>query len=375
MLPVFLTALSVVSTVAADHIYSATYLPSNLPAQTEEGQSGTNQCGTGFNQSALCQTVYMNSLTDWCLWGPPEAGPNSSIGETERIEVAWCTKNGTGTRLIPDGAIQGAHWLITPDYIQVTGIADMTKVNVPLHDSGGGGELDPHGADGNGNPVGGIVFSDAFGGTTEEIFEWMNFIGPGQFCFRICDPKGSNPAGYCQHVYDEMGCDWVMPGSYDAGFDTCYADSGEAPGVYGSSTFHQGDGATPAAHPAPKPTSCTTVNTIANGVIFSGTNFIGTSALPISPTSSASGSAITSGSSSPSASTSGSTSVSGSLPSGSSHSGSVSASGSGSKSGSGASSPTGSPSSAVASLQSWERIVTSVGSALVFSLLGAAVVL
>jgi hypothetical protein len=30
-------------------------------------------------------------------------------------------QNGTGSRLIPDGAITGAHWLITPDYIQVTG--------------------------------------------------------------------------------------------------------------------------------------------------------------------------------------------------------------------------------------------------------------
>ncbi|KAF7354879.1 hypothetical protein MSAN_01402400 [Mycena sanguinolenta] len=341
--PAFLLSLSLLSTtVVADHIYSATYLPSNVPAQTEDGQSGTNQCGTALNQSSLCQTVYMNSLTDWCFWAPPEPGPNSNIGDTEQIEVAWCTKNGTGARLIPDGAIQGAHWLITPDYIQVTGIGDMTLVNVPLHDTGGGGELDPHGADGNGNPVGGIVFSDAFGGTVQEIFEWTNFMGPGEFCFRICNPKGSNPAGYCQHIYDEMGCDWNMPGNYGPGFDTCHADSGEAPGVYGGSTFHQGDGATPAPHPAPNPTACTTVSTISNGFIINGTNI----ALPTA-TSSASGSAITSP---------------------------ASASGSHSGSGSGAS-QTNSPSSAVASIQSWERTVVSVGAAVVFSLVGAAVVL
>ena len=38
--------------------YSATYLPSNAPAQSEQGQSGTNQCGTGFNQTSLCQNAY-----------------------------------------------------------------------------------------------------------------------------------------------------------------------------------------------------------------------------------------------------------------------------------------------------------------------------
>jgi hypothetical protein len=34
-------------------------------------------------------------------------------------------------------------------------------------------------------------------------------------------------AALCQHVYDVMGCEWNMPGDYDAGFGTCQADSGE----------------------------------------------------------------------------------------------------------------------------------------------------
>jgi hypothetical protein len=38
--------------------YSATYLPSNAPAQSEQGQSGTNQCGSGFNQTSNCQNAY-----------------------------------------------------------------------------------------------------------------------------------------------------------------------------------------------------------------------------------------------------------------------------------------------------------------------------
>lgn len=47
------------------------------------------------------------------------------------------------------------------------------------------------------------------------------------FCFRICDPKGKNPAAYCEHIYDTLGCEWNMPANYDEGFDTCHADSGE----------------------------------------------------------------------------------------------------------------------------------------------------
>lgn len=34
-----------------------------------------------------------------CLWAPPTPGP---IGNTERIEVAWCIKDGYGSRLIPE---------------------------------------------------------------------------------------------------------------------------------------------------------------------------------------------------------------------------------------------------------------------------------
>ncbi|KAF7330848.1 hypothetical protein MVEN_02424200 [Mycena venus] len=365
MYSAFLIALSVLSTVKADHIYSATYLPSNLPDHTEDGQSGTNQCGTGLNQTSMCQTAYLNALDDWCLWAPPEPGPHSSIGETERIEVAWCTKNGTGARLIPDGAITGAHWLITPDYIQVTGKSvknDLEEeeswiLTAPMETVHGSGlhatfYISHFFA---GNPVGGIVFSNAFGGQTEEIFEWTNFMGPGEFCFRICDPKGKNPAAYCQHIYDEMGCDWNMPANYGPGFDSCHADSGEPMGVYGGSTFHQGDAATPPAHAAPKPTSCSTVSSIGNGFIIQGTNIITPSATPSATVSGASGA-----SGSPTASGSGSRSGSGS--------------------GSGAPAPTNSNNSAgrgsaAASIQSWERTVMSVGLAIVFSLVGAAVVL
>ncbi|THH01468.1 hypothetical protein EW026_g1238 [Hermanssonia centrifuga] len=137
--------------------YSATYLPSNAPKQTEQGQTGTNQCGTNNDQNSMCQNVYVNSVDDFCLFAPPQPGADSGIGNTERIEVSWCVKPGYGTRLIPDGAITGAHFVQTPDYVQVTGVGNLTSLNIPTGDEGG--ELDPHGADGNGNPIGGLVFS------------------------------------------------------------------------------------------------------------------------------------------------------------------------------------------------------------------------
>lgn len=40
-----------------------------------------------------------------------------------------------------------------------------------------------------------------------------------------------------------MGCAWNEPGNYGPGFDSCAADNvGGYPGIYGTSTFSQGDG-------------------------------------------------------------------------------------------------------------------------------------
>lgn len=56
--------------------YTATYLPSNVPAQTEQGQFGTNKCGTGSNQSSICQNLYsafvylllVTRLSEWLIF-------------------------------------------------------------------------------------------------------------------------------------------------------------------------------------------------------------------------------------------------------------------------------------------------------------------
>ncbi|KAH9941893.1 uncharacterized protein BXZ73DRAFT_88277 [Epithele typhae] len=231
-------ALLSFASVTLAQTYSATYTPDDTPKQSEKGQTGTNQCGSRSNQSSMCQNVYINSLEDFCIFGPPEPGPGSVVGNTERIEIAWCVQAGHGTRLIPDGTISGAHFVQTPDYVQVTGVGDLTKINIPAGDEGG--ELDPHGADGNGNPIGGLVFSNAFGGSYHQMHEWTNFISANEFCIRACKDGPKAPA-MCEHIYDVMGCFWNMPGDYSTGsFDSCQGDSGEPMGVYGTSTFHQG---------------------------------------------------------------------------------------------------------------------------------------
>ncbi|KAK7055918.1 ricin B-type lectin domain-containing protein [Favolaschia claudopus] len=242
----------------SNQVWNVGYMANQPPNTSEKGQTGTNNCGTGSSQSSKCQTAWINSADDFCLWAPPNGG---TIGDTEREEVAWCTKSGRGSRTIPNGALKGVHFVKTPDYVQVTGVGDFTKINIPKGDSGG--ELDPHGADGNGNPsmsLGGLVYGNTFG-NAQQYHEWTSFISDTEFCFRAC--VGKNAAKNCQHIYDVMGCYWNMPANYDAGkFENCDADDDEPMGVYGTSTWYQGQKPTPAAHPAAKSSNCVSLPTV-----------------------------------------------------------------------------------------------------------------
>jgi len=96
------------------------------------------------------------------------------VGDYEADMVAYCTMPGRGTRLIPEGALQGVQWITTPDYIEVTGFIDQTKIDMNAQDTGG--ELDPHGADLRGNPLGGLFFSTAFSGQWEQVVQWHSYV-------------------------------------------------------------------------------------------------------------------------------------------------------------------------------------------------------
>ena len=70
-------------------------------------------------------------------------------------------------------------------------------------------------------------------------------MSENEFCMRACKP-GPNAYLYCNHIYDVMGCEWVMPANYDDDvLETCIGDSDVPMGLYSSdgntwgSTFHR----------------------------------------------------------------------------------------------------------------------------------------
>ncbi|QRV93991.1 hypothetical protein RhiJN_22009 [Ceratobasidium sp. AG-Ba] len=227
-------------TPLASKRFEYTALP--YKADTDNGERGTqfgyNICNsTTEGQTSLCQTAMINSLDDFCLWGPPE--PNSLIGNTEGEAVAWCTKPGRGTRLIPQGALTGVQFMKTRSYVQVVGTINQTAINLAANDDGG--EMDPHGADRRGNPLGGLVFSNAFpsnGGnnnTFQQVVEWHNFMGANEFCLKACDPTDPDDDKYCEHIFDRIGCHYNAPAAYKEGvFESCQGENQDFPGIYTS---------------------------------------------------------------------------------------------------------------------------------------------
>lgn len=166
-------------------------------------QYGYNQCNsTTEGQDSSCQTLIFNDIvrlqrntnaiiasdvplflsqSDFCLWGSPDA--NGSIGDVEAKVVAWCTSDTHGARLIPEGSITGIQWMVTPGYIQAVGFIKNSGVGLASDDEGG--ELDPHGADLQGNPLGGVVYSngtlDAQGNGNQltQVMNWNTYVPVG----------------------------------------------------------------------------------------------------------------------------------------------------------------------------------------------------
>lgn len=276
--------------------------------------------GTTINQTSYSRLLTLNSVDDFCIFGPPEPGPDSVIGNVEPIVVAYCTKPRNGARLIPDGTIHSAHFVKTDAYVQINGLWDGTRVNIPYGDAGG--ELDPHGAENVGNPIGGNVTSNVSG---QDVFyeEWMSFVSFDQFCMRICTAEvGGVPTSImCEHELDVMGCAFVMPSVNmynNNSFTSCEADVGAAPGDYplangSTSTFRQrytgsytndgtvgywtvGQEVTPAGpHTTPAVSMCTTYPTISNGIDTANFAVVSQSPLESGVSSPASTTAVSSG--------------------------------------------------------------------------------
>ncbi|KAF7776582.1 hypothetical protein Agabi119p4_4975 [Agaricus bisporus var. burnettii] len=215
--------------------------PTDLPEKvdTDQGlirgtQFGYNICNsTTEGPTSLCQTSYVNGIEDFCLWSTPTDG--KPISETEGETVAYCSKKGYGTRVMAAGTIKGLQVIKTPSYISYVGFIDQTLLGLPADDFGG--ELDPHGADLRGNPMGGVVYSKNFtsDGLPTQVPDWNLFIGGGGFCMKICDPADPNAARYCENRLDRIGCAYNLPSNAQTGtFEVCEGDNMEFPGVYTS---------------------------------------------------------------------------------------------------------------------------------------------
>ena len=61
------------------------------------------------------------------------------------------------------------------------------------------------------------------------------FVGSNMLGIKICNPTGTNPAGYCQHTLDRIGLPYNMPNQAQNGtFEMCDTDPMDIPGVYTS---------------------------------------------------------------------------------------------------------------------------------------------
>jgi len=245
------------ATTSLEPLSSKIFPFNNIPFQVSGANAGPRGPQQGYNlcnsttegPNSLCQTLIMNSLSDFCIWSSPIV--NDTIGASEQYEIAWCTQPGHGTRIIRPGAITGAQWLYAKNYVQVVGFIDQTAVNLNAQDEGG--ELDPHGDDEQGNPLGGLVYTNGFSqhaagfaqqfksgdfssNTSEtQVIEWVDFIGGGMFCLKMCNPDDPNGPALCNHIYDEIGCTFNAIADYPAingSFTVCDSDDMAPPGVF-----------------------------------------------------------------------------------------------------------------------------------------------
>jgi len=285
------TSAALLLIVSSVHtVMAATAFPPGVIATGTQGPTNPPQptLGTAINQTSMARLLSVNSVDDFCIFAPPVL---TNVSDSETYEVAWCTKQRNNARLIPDGTLTGVSFLKTDAYVQVYGYGDFTKLNIPYGDYGG--ELDPHGQFGAGNPIGGNVTSNITG-SDQNFAEWILYIDYNQFCLRACTNANStySAAAMCWHELDLMGCEFVMPGNYNFNgtFETCDADVAYPPGWYPTatvsgttlfSTFAQyftgvgtdgvpytvGTTVTPSApYMTPSSSNCVTTSSVGNGV-------------------------------------------------------------------------------------------------------------
>ena len=68
-----------------------------------------------------------------------------------------------------------------------------------------------------------------------KLTSFFRFLGDNIIGIKICNPHGTNPAGYCQHTLDRIGLRFNMPNDAKNGtFEVCDSDVMDIPGLYTS---------------------------------------------------------------------------------------------------------------------------------------------
>ncbi|KAK7462451.1 hypothetical protein VKT23_008050 [Stygiomarasmius scandens] len=296
----YAAAQSFVSDPLIDKVIPYTAIPYQVDQHTADRgpQHGYNICNsTTEGQDSMCQTAFVNHLDDFCLWAPPEL---ATIGETEGIEVSWCTQPGRGGRMIPEGTFKGLQLVKSPGYIQIVGFIDQTKINIP--DGDFGGELDSGGQDGRGNPIGGLMYSNNLPGANDnstfvQSRHWTLFIGGDQFCLKVCDDNNPNAGHLCEHIYDRIGCAYNAPSNAQQNvFESCEGEDMMPVGTYVENgqtlTWTQPpEGVVPTPPYVPTPAPSSNCVTYQSSELFSQLATVGISGTQAAPGSSATGSA------------------------------------------------------------------------------------
>ncbi|KAF8583002.1 hypothetical protein K439DRAFT_1634777 [Ramaria rubella] len=308
------------TTTSLEPLASKHFTWPNIPFQVTGDQGGIRGPQSGYNlcnsttegSQSLCQTMFLNDLSDFCMWSSPRT--NDTVGDSEAFEVAYCTKPGHGTRIIEPGTITGAQWLYAKNYVQVVGFLDQTKVGLNAQDEGG--ELDPHGADEQGNPLGGIVFTNGFSDNSAsfaqamssnasestsytQVVEWIDFIGGGLFCLKMCNPSDPNGPQLCNHIYDEVGCNYNALADYgqiNGTFEVCDSDDMTPPGVFTTAPGQTTTWFQPTVGPVGIPPYTTSIPSSSNCQTYASSELFAAAASAFPTTSSGAGASPTGGS-------------------------------------------------------------------------------
>lgn len=137
------------------------------------------------------------SATDFCLFLPPPGVTNAVLSDYEWNSEAYCmgsTPKATNANKLADGFVLSSHYVITDEYVQVTGQIDPAKAGLIPTDEGGQCDI-----------------AAPKGSSCDGWQYYVNLIEPANniFCMRCCNDQVN-----CNRGISQKGCARIVPGDY-----------------------------------------------------------------------------------------------------------------------------------------------------------------